>query len=65
MTLLRAVTGAGGFPLGLRRPVAVVSSQISGRIERTEYDLTAIMKGDKPDPFLRPGDRIDVRESGD
>ena len=63
-TLMQAVAQAGGVTeSGNARRVAIFR-QIDGRRQAAAFDLTAIRRGQSPDPRVYPGDIIVVDGSG-
>ena len=58
MTLQQAVALAGGLSRAAKADEVVVVREIEGERQAARFDLSAIRKGEAPDPLIRPGDRI-------
>jgi protein involved in polysaccharide export with SLBB domain len=64
MTLTQAVANAGGLHFAASRgPFTLQRSTADGDVKRYIVDYKRILSGAEPDPFLQPGDRIQVSVS--
>lgn len=60
LTLTQAVLSAGGVSPAGAASVNIARQGPDGRLVTKSYDLRAISAGNTPDPFVQPGDRIEV-----
>ncbi|HET9355820.1 MAG TPA: polysaccharide biosynthesis/export family protein [Sphingomicrobium sp.] len=64
ITLMQAVAQAGGVTENANARRVAIFRQIGGRRQAAAFDLTAIRRGQSPDPRVYPGDIIVVDGSG-
>ena len=60
MTLIQAVASAGGTTENANPRRVAIFRQINGQRQAAAFDLTAIRRGEAPDPRVYPGDIIIV-----
>lgn len=60
LTLTQAVLASGGTTRFANGKVKVSRQGADGRLVMTEYNLKQIEAGKIPDPFLEPGDRLEI-----
>lgn len=63
MTLLKAISNAGGFAPAAKVVEIKIKRSYNNKESLTVHDYKKIMKGDAPDPEIKPGDIITVDES--
>lgn len=65
MTLLQAVTLAGGFlATGDRDEVLLMRKDVDGRVVAASYDAAEVLGGSSPDVYLKRNDIVYVARSG-
>ena len=62
MTVIQAVSQAGGFTPIANKDSTVVTRRVDGKLERYRIPITDITKGSEGDFALRPGDIVFVPE---
>jgi polysaccharide export outer membrane protein len=62
MTLIHAVSQAGGFTALAAKDDTVVTRRVGGKLERYRIEVSRITRGDAEDFSLRTGDIVFVPE---
>lgn len=60
LTLTQSILASGGITQNAGGKVRLSSQGASGTSTAIEYNVKEILEGRKPDPTLKPGDRLDV-----
>lgn len=60
LTLTQCLLASGGITQNAGSKVRLASQTTNGALASSEYNLKEILEGRRPDPILKPGDRLEI-----